>query len=114
MNRTLMEKTRSTQEDSKIKRIWGHAIQTAAFLVNRSPLNALHSIVTPFELWDFQKPNVKSWIQIFVTYTHNGCRVWDPVARKTVHARDVDCIESDTVEQCKSRTDGFVKIPVIR
>lgn len=140
MNRTLVEKARSMLEDSKIdKRFWGQAVQTAAFLVNRSPSSALDSNVTPFELWEGRKPDVsklrvfgcpmfvhipkehrkklgaKAWKGIFVGYTHNGYRVWDPVAKKIVHARDVDCIESDTVKSgCKPRSNGFVKVPVIR
>lgn len=141
MNRTLVEKARSMLEDSQIdKRFWGQAIQTAAYLVNRSPSSALDSNVTPFELWEGRKPDVsklrvfgcpmfvhipkehrkkldaKAWKGTFVGYTHNGYRVWDPRTKKIVHARDVDCIEGGMIESDgrKPSTSGFVKIPGIR
>lgn len=60
MNRTLVERARSMLDDSKVeKRFWGQAIQMAAFLLNRSPTSAVDSNVTPFEIWEGIKPNVK-------------------------------------------------------
>lgn len=141
MNRTLVESARSMLEDSQVsKRFWGQAVQTAAYLVNRSPSSALDSNVTPFELWEGRKPDVsklrvfgcpmfvhvpkehhkkldaKAWKGIFLGYSHNGYRVWDPVAKKIVRARDVDCIEGGAVmpDKVKPRTGGFMEIPAVR
>lgn len=47
MNRTLVEKARSMLFDSGIsKTFWGEAIETAAFLTNRSPASAIDQKVT--------------------------------------------------------------------
>lgn len=118
MNRTLVEKTRSMLEDSGVnKRLWGPAVQTAAFLANRSPASAIDSKKTPFEIWNGQKPDVKrlrvfgadvyvhipkecrkkldakSWRGTFVGYTTNGYRIWNPVRKEIVTARDVIFVE---------------------
>lgn len=120
MNRTLVEKARAMMLDSGIsKRFWGQAIQTAAYLVNRSPSSAIDTGITPFELWESKKPNIsnlrtfdcsayvhipkdlrkkmdsKAWKGIFVGYAHNGYRVWNAKAQRIVHARDVDFVEVD-------------------
>lgn len=131
MNRTLVEKVRSMLEDCKAdRRFWGQAIQTAAYLINRSPSNALESDVTPYQLWEGRKPDVsklrafgcsvfvhvpkelrkkldgKSWKGMFVGYTHNGYRVWDPRFRKIVHVRDVDFIEAERFKVEAKRKAG--------
>lgn len=118
MNRTLIEKTRSMLEDSGAdKRLWGQAIQTAAFLANRSPASAIDTKKTPFEIWNGYKPNVKrirvfgvdayvhipkeyrkkldvkSWRGTFVGYTVNGYRIWNPLRKEIVTARDVIFVE---------------------
>lgn len=120
MNRTLVEKARAMMFDCGIsKRFWGQAVQTAAYLVNRSPSTAIQSGVTPFELWESKKPNIsklrtfgcsvfvhipkehrkkmdsKAWKGIFIGYGHNGYRVWNTTSQRIVHARDVDFVEAE-------------------
>lgn len=130
LNRTLVEKTRSMLTDSGVdKRFWGQAIQTAAFLSNRSPSNAIASNVTPFELWEGEKPNVsklrafgcpvyvhvpkeswkkldaKAWKGVFLGYACNGYRVWHPEEKRIVHARDVDFVETGGKASTKGESD---------
>ncbi|KXJ68982.1 hypothetical protein RP20_CCG000687 [Aedes albopictus] len=131
MNRTLVEKTRAMLEDCGIdKRFWGQAVQTAAFLTNRSPTSAVDVKKTPFELWESKKPDVsklrafgskvfvhlpkehrtkldaKTWKGIFVGYSHNGYRIWDPVKKRIIIARDVDFVETG---ECSGRNiDGGI------
>ncbi|KAL1460511.1 hypothetical protein WDU94_012488 [Cyamophila willieti] len=51
MNRTLMDKARCMISDSDLsKEMWGYAVQSAAYLLNRSPTNALNG-ETPSDRW---------------------------------------------------------------
>lgn len=71
LNRTLVEKARSMLEDSGAdKRFWGQAIQTAAYLLNRSPSSAIAPNVTPYELcsavvcmFTSRRSSERSWMQ---------------------------------------------------
>lgn len=117
MNRTLVEKARTMLEDSGVhKGLWGAAIQTAAYLINRSPTEAICKS-TPYEMWNKRKPNVsnlrvfgsnvfvhipkqfrnkfdgKAWRGIMIGYTTNGYRIWNPARREEVAARDVIFLE---------------------
>jgi len=59
LNRTLMEKARALLTESKMKKeMWGEAIFTATYLLNRSPTKIL--IKTPYENWTEEKPNLKN------------------------------------------------------
>lgn len=114
MNRTLEEKARSMLFDSDVDRsFWGEAVQTAAFLTNRSPATALGEKITPFEMWEKRKPDVsklrvfgslaychipkerqrkldeKTWKGVFIGYGINGYRIWDPRRQRIVTVRDV-------------------------
>lgn len=130
MNRTLVEKVRSMLCDSGVgKELWGPAIQTAAYLVNRSPASALGNRKTPYEVWEGRKPNVrnlrafgadvhvhipkerrkkldaKSWKGIFVGYAPCGYRVWDPKHKRIVVVRDVVFVEdSHTTSKVKPKS----------
>lgn len=100
-NRTLVEMARAMLEDSGAdRRLWGSAIQTAAFVTNRCPARALDPKLTPFEVWEGRKPNVdklrKSWKGVFVGYSPNGYRIWDPKRKRIVVARDVIFVEEKT------------------
>lgn len=103
-NRTILEKTRSG------------AVQTANYLLNRSPTRALTNerhLKTPAELWYGKKPNLK-YIRVFgcsayyhvpkenrkkldekaiksilMGYAPNGYRLWDPEKQRIVISRDV-------------------------
>lgn len=111
MNRTLLEKARAMLFDSNLsKEMWGEAILTSAYLINRSPTTSQD--VTPAERWYNRKPDLaklqifgsvayakvlgyvkkldeRSKEAIFVGYTTNGYRLWDPLKRKTFVSRDV-------------------------
>lgn len=131
MNRTLVEKARAMLQDSGISKVfWGQAVQTAAYLINRSPTSALDSNRTPFELWESRKPDIsklrvfgcrvfthipkelrrkldpKSWQGIFVGYSPNGYRVWDPKKEAIVVARDVVFVETEAPSKVDGRTEG--------
>lgn len=124
MNRTVVEKGRAMLEDAAIdKSFWVQAIQAAAYLTNRSPTNANEGNKTPFEVWEGRRPNVsnlrvfgskvyvhvpkerrkkldaKAWKGIFIGYSNNGYRVWNPETKQESVARDVDFVENpDAVE----------------
>lgn len=141
MNRTLVEKTRSMLQDSGVSsELWGTAVQTAAFLANRSPASAIGEKKTPFEMWEGKKPNVeklrvfgskvfvhipkelrkkldgKSWKGVFVGYSNNGYRVWDPRRKQIVVARDVIFVEESGARQEDPESSvgdsGIVRVPV--
>lgn len=121
MNRTLVEKARAMLFDSRVdKKFWCEAVETAAYLVNRSPASALQDGKTPSELWDNRRPDVsglrvwgspaychvpkehrkkldsKTWKGIFLGYHCNGYRIWDPKWKKVVVLRDVIIDETDS------------------
>lgn len=111
LNRTLLEKTRAILFESKIdKEMWGEAVQTSAYLLNRSPSEAVN--VTPAEKWFGKRPNISNIHKFgcdahakvlgylkkleprskrykLVGYAPNGYRLWDNEARTIIIARDV-------------------------
>lgn len=130
MNRTLVEKTRAMLEDCAMdKRFWGQAVQTAAYLANRSPTTAVDVKKTPFELWESRKPDVsnlrafgskvfvhvpkeqrkklgaKAWVGVLVGYSQNGYRVRNSKKKRIIVARDVDIVESDVSVEKKVDSD---------
>lgn len=123
MNRTLEEKARSMLFSSGAdKKFWCEAVETAAYLVNRSPASAINEGKTPFELWEGRKPDVsvmkvwgspaychipkerrkkldkKAWKGVFLGYHCNGYRVWDPKREMVIAARDVIVDESESFQ----------------
>ncbi|KAH9803501.1 hypothetical protein KPL71_001790 [Citrus sinensis] len=84
MNRTLMEKVRCLLIHSKLpKTLWAEALNTACYLVNRSPPTAI-GCKTPMELWlgrvaDYSK------LRIF------GCEVYAHVKQGKLEARALKC-----------------------
>ena len=111
MNRTIFDKARAMLYGSEMeKNMWGEAVYTAVYLINRSPTGKLK--VTPIEMWNNQKPDL-SRLQIFgsdafvkilgqlkkldhrskkcqfVGYAPNAYRVWDGEKGKVTIARDV-------------------------
>lgn len=128
MNRTLVEKARSMLFDSGIdKSFWGEAMETAAYLANRSPTCAIDEKKTPAEIWNGKKPDVsklkvfgspaychipketrkkldeKSWKGIFLGYGMNGYRVWNSKERRIVTVRDVIIDENAKMELCEPK-----------
>ncbi|KAL5548640.1 hypothetical protein UlMin_003871 [Ulmus minor] len=57
-NRTLKDMVRSMISHSTLpKKLWGEALKTAAYILNRAPTKA--AAKTPYELWMGQKPSLK-------------------------------------------------------
>lgn len=57
-NRTLLDMVRSMMGFTELPAyLWGHALLTAAYLLNRVNTKAVDS--TPYELWHSRKPNLK-------------------------------------------------------
>ena len=58
MNRTLMEKERRMLSGTELgQNFWAEAVDTACYLVNRSPSSALED-KTPHEVWTGKKPSL--------------------------------------------------------
>ena len=56
MNRTLMEKAKSMLSGTGLgQEFWAEAVETACYLVNRSPSSALEDNI-PHEVWTGKKP----------------------------------------------------------
>lgn len=100
--------------------MWGEAVKTAAYLINRMETNALNNNKTPVEIWYNQKPNfdkiklfgcdvynlipkeVRKWKLdshreklIMIGYTENGYQLSNPQERKVVIGRNVVFNEKD-------------------
>ena len=115
MNRTLQECVRTMLSESNLpKHFWAEALNTANYIKNRSPTNALIN-KTPYEAWNGKKPNVdhlkvfgctayahvpkderkkldsKAKKCIFLGYGSNvkGYRLYDVKSRKVIISRDV-------------------------
>ena len=64
MNRMLMEKARSMLCGNGLgQELWAEAVETACYLVNRSPSSALED-KTPHEVWTGNKPSL-SHMRVF-------------------------------------------------
>jgi len=111
MNRTLFEKARALIFDSNLpKTMWGEAILTSAYLLNRSPTVTINT--TPAEKWYGKTPDLsklqifgsicyakilgpkkkldsRTKEAIFVGYSLNSYRLWDPINKKIFVSRDV-------------------------
>ena len=76
LNRTLIESAKSMLYHVKMPlNFWAKAVNTAVYLHNRSPTNALKD-KTPFECWFGKKPNVSNldkseWMCMFRSYTRS-------------------------------------------
>lgn len=72
MNRTLTEMARTMVASAKLdKSMWGEAVLTSTYLINRLPTKALSNI-TPYEMWHGKKPKI-SHIKVFgsTAYVHD-------------------------------------------
>lgn len=112
INRTLIEKGRSMlAEYAMDKQLWGEAIYTAAYILNRLP--TVENKI-PAEIWYGFRPNYNK-IRVFgcsayihlpkeiregkfaekslkckmIGYCSNGYRVWDEINKKVIKSRDV-------------------------
>ena len=105
--------------------MWGAAVRTAAYLVNRSPTTTLNK--TPAEMWYKRKPDIskleifgttvfaknlhklkkldaRSKQYVFVGYGVNGYRLWDSNKREIIIARDV-IFKSEPMKINKDKTE---------
>lgn len=114
-NRTVMERARSLIFDSKLEKdLWGEAVRTGTYLINRTETRTLENNKTPVEIWNNEKPNLNK-IKLFgctaynlipkevrkskldsrseklkmVGYADNGYRLWNENQRKIVIGRNV-------------------------
>ena len=70
-NRTIMNMVRSMLKSKHLpKELWGEAVSTATYIMNRCPTKKLNNI-TPEECWSGNKPNVNH-LRVFgsITYRH--------------------------------------------
>ncbi|KAJ9557142.1 hypothetical protein OSB04_011756 [Centaurea solstitialis] len=67
-NHTLLDMVRTMMCHSSLSiSFWGHALETAAHILNRAPTKSVEK--TPYELWKGKKPNI-SFLKIW------GCEVY--------------------------------------
>eukprot|EP00253_Pinus_taeda_P015670 PITA_15670 len=84
MNKTLMERVISMLSGAALgQEFWAEAVDTACYLVNRSPSSALED-KTPQEVWTCKKPSLSH-----LRDGLKGYKLWNPVTRKVVYSRDV-------------------------
>lgn len=116
MNRTLVEKVRIKFIETNLpKFLWGEAIRSSAYELNRSPTSCLKG-KTPAEVWfgknDLSRLRVfgsKAWVvnlkrtnklqprakaTRFVGYVRGGYRLWNPEENNIIESRDVIFDES--------------------
>ena len=112
MNKTLMEKARSMLSGTGLgQEFWAEAVETACYLVNRSPSSVLED-KTPHEVWTGKKPSL-SHLRVFGcdAYVHvpkekrtkldnkyergifigykdglKGYKIWNPETRKVMYS----------------------------
>ncbi|GJQ75543.1 hypothetical protein Trydic_g17628 [Trypoxylus dichotomus] len=106
MNGSLVERARAVINDAEVpNRMWGEAIRTTTYILNRSPIDALNSNATPTEIWNKRKPNagnLKVFESMAYTYLHKEHRdKFDSKMEKCV-------IENDTAQ---TRSKRHVKPP---
>lgn len=115
LNRTIMEKARCLIFDAELgKELWGEAVRTSVYLINRTETRALENHKTPAEIWNSEKPNLekiklfgcnaynlipkemrkskldpRSEKMIMVGYADNGYRLWNEKEGKIVHGRNI-------------------------
>ncbi|GAU15418.1 hypothetical protein TSUD_44550 [Trifolium subterraneum] len=93
-NRTIMNMVRCMIRGKHFpKELWGEAVSTACYVLNRCPTNRLNG-VTPEECWSGNKPNV-SHLKVFgsIAYKHVPDQlrssIYDPMHKSIVISRDV-------------------------
>lgn len=112
LNRTVLEKVRALLFQSKEESyLWGEAAKTAAYLINRTPVETLNNL-TPIEMWTNQQPDLSN-IEIFgseayskklghlqklesrtnkmimIGYAPTGYRLFDKEKQRVIIRRDI-------------------------
>lgn len=85
MNRTLVEKARTMLFDGNLpENLWGEAIMTSTYLVNRSSTICL-SNKTPYDAWFGHKPDI-SKLRVFgtkaIVHEDGHLQKWDCRTKK--------------------------------
>nr|GEV29091.1 retrovirus-related Pol polyprotein from transposon TNT 1-94 [Tanacetum cinerariifolium] len=109
MNKTLLERARAMLATTSLgKPFWAEAIDTACYVINRSPSTAVE-LKTPMEMWT-GKPVYYSDLYIFRSL------VYDPTAHKVIVSRDVVFMEDNIQENeeggevsCKIVVKGYAQ-----
>ena len=85
-NRTLQDMVRSMMAETSLhKRLWGEALKTAIYLLNRVPTKA--TINTSYELWTGRKPSLK---HLHIWGCSAQARPYVPKERK-LDSRTISC-----------------------
>lgn len=117
MNRTIYDKARVMLDESCLPRyLWGNAVLTATYLINRSPCSAINNRVPAkvmnreFNLEKIKVFGCKAWVHIMprqdklssratqarmIGYAANGYKLWDPMTDEVIISRDVRFDETD-------------------
>ncbi|GAB2275344.1 hypothetical protein Dimus_039125 [Dionaea muscipula] len=112
MNRTLLERVRCLMFTSNLpKGFWGEALNTAAYLINRSP-NTVLNLKCPEEIWSGRQPTLNH-LRTF------GCLAYAHRSEGKLEPRAVKCVFLGYQEGTKGyrlweRSSGGVKILVSR
>jgi len=65
LNRTILDKIRALLFDSRFnKEMWGKALYSSIYILNRIRYSTDTLLSTPYEMWEKRKPNAKLF-QIF-------------------------------------------------
>ncbi|TYK10877.1 Retrovirus-related Pol polyprotein from transposon TNT 1-94 [Cucumis melo var. makuwa] len=84
-NITIMERTRCLLTNASLPlKFWGKAVQTACYLINRSPSTALN-LKTPQEVWTGKAPSLEH-LRVF------GCATYAHVKDGKLNKRALKCI----------------------
>ncbi|KAH9736371.1 hypothetical protein KPL71_018077 [Citrus sinensis] len=134
MNRTLVDKTRCMLINSKLPRsFWAEAVNTASYLVNRSPSSAI-GFKTPEELWKGKPANyqnlrvfgcpaylhinqgkleARALKGVFVGYPEGvkGYKIWCKDQGKCIVSRDVMFHESVLLKESTEHDTGLQDNP---
>lgn len=85
MNRTLLERVRCMLSNAKLpKSFWGEAVNTAWFLINKSPSSAIE-MKTPDEIW-YGRTSDYSKLKVF------GCTAYAHIKQDKLEPRALRCI----------------------
>jgi len=120
-NRTIMDKTRSMLLEANLhKKFWAEAVNTAVFLINRTPIKGLN-YKSPMEIWHGERPNLQflrvfgskamvhipkvkrkkldsksvECIMVGYGFGKKGWRLYNPKTNRIIHSRDVIFLETN-------------------
>ncbi|GJZ35217.1 gag-pol polyprotein [Tanacetum coccineum] len=98
MNRTLLESVRTMLATASLgKSFWAEAVNTACYVINRSPSTAVE-LKTPMEINNETRSKIQKMFFLGYADGVKGYRLWDPTAHKVVVSRDVIFMEDKIQE----------------